>query len=300
MPFAPPPASLFGASGPLEILQRMLASGGVQDPQQMQPKPPAAPTPSVAPIVPTGPVDPVAAELDKQIRADPVAQQNMNNPDYEDMLKAELTKQLENDNNPGRAIQKALAAAGAAISSGQDVWQGISTGVGAYHSARDDRSGRIGTLKTLSDMDREEADRPYKAEERALDLEGKRALIEERRSRAIRNPLAEARKTTQRNFDNKIKIDEAVERQRAKLSGDYSISDEDKRTMLDEYRQSLEEALGEGTPAPQAAPAAPQASPDTGGAPGQLYEHPETGQRVYWNGREWVDWQTGQPVGFGG
>lgn len=305
MPGAPMPTqSLFGGANPLEMLQRMLASGGVQ---QQAPQPPAMPT---QPARTAGPVDPIAAELDAQIRADPIAQQNMDNPNYEDMLKAELVKELQKDDNPGRAIQRALAAAGAAISGGQDVWQGISTGVNAYHGARDDRSGRIGALKALSDMDVAKANRPFEAEERAAELEAKRALAEERRSRAKYGPLERGQKEAERGLNTRIKIDDAVRKLRDSLADDYTIPEEEKAAAVERYRQELEEQAGDmlGTapvPPPAGTPARsptgmPQASPDIGGAPNQIFQHPETGQRVYWDGKAWVDLVTRQPVPFGG
>lgn len=287
-----PTQSLFGNTGGgggdvLEWLSGLM--GGGQAPQPMM-------TPTAAP----SPTDAIKSEMERQIGADPTAQANAGDQSYTDMLKAELLKQLRDDTDPRRAISKALAAAGAAMSGGQDIWGGITTGVSAYHDARDNRSGRIDTLKTMVDLEEAEADRPMKAEERRLDMEGKRALIDQRKASAARQRGQAAAKKEVDTLDplrKKLKDRREVEELKAKryealgLDDEYSrLSEEKLKANQIEYEAFAKQIDEEYAPLLGGVPQM--------GAPEepQIHVHPQTKQRIRWNGSAWVDATTGAPV----
>lgn len=246
-------------------------------------------TPASAPAPAASPVDAFAKDLENQIAADPIAQEHAGDPDYEQMLKAELMRQLDMSDDPSRAISAALAAAGAAITGGKDVWGGITEGVSAYHNTRNDKSGRMDALKGLVALEGD----PLETEER-------QAKIEETRARTgyyNRRPTA----GTPRPADfllNESRINRLVEDRRDELM-QSDTPFEDIEAELQAYEDELRTDAGLSDAAPQS-PGMPEASPDTGGAPGEIYQNPATGQRVYWDGQAWVDVVTRQPVEFGG
>lgn len=277
-----PSGSLFGGGGTgmLGALQGLMG-GGLPQPQQ------AAPAAA-------SPVSAIKTELATQMSNDPIAQQHTGDPDYEELLKAELLKQLQMDADPSRAISRALAAAGSAISGGKDVWGGITEGVNAYHTAREGNpSNRISALTGLVSLDRAKAAAPLEAEAKRMKIEVDRSRIELNRARA--RGQKDAGKVT--TLGDSLKAEKEVaallekEWKRLGLDDNQGLMDEEARALKEQAFQEYAEALRE-----RFAPLlnqGVQGSATYGGSTMTQGEiptavNPNTGERLQWNGTDWI------------